>query len=75
VKRRELLLLLGGAMSAARALNAQQKAIPLIGLLGVTSPDLPLVALNLHSFWQGLSSNGVRMERSCAAGSRSRMVM
>src|ERR1700731_2807159 len=30
VKRRELLLLLGGAMSTARALRAQQKAMPVI---------------------------------------------
>jgi hypothetical protein len=29
--RRELLLLLGGAMTAARALRAQQKAMPVIG--------------------------------------------
>ena len=39
MRRRELmLLLLGGAMAAARALCAQQKAIPVIGYLNGTSP-------------------------------------
>jgi hypothetical protein len=31
MKRRELLLLLGGSLTAARGLRAQQKAMPLIG--------------------------------------------
>src|SRR5438132_13802837 len=38
VNRRELMLLLGGAMTAARTLRAQQKAMPVIGILGPTSP-------------------------------------
>jgi hypothetical protein len=38
MRRRELFLLLGGAVTAARALYAQQKAMPVIGFLGVTSP-------------------------------------
>jgi putative ABC transport system substrate-binding protein len=33
MRRRELLLLLGGAMTAGRALRAQQKAMPVVGLL------------------------------------------
>jgi hypothetical protein len=37
MKRRELLLLVSAALIAARAL-AQQKAIPVIGLLGSGSP-------------------------------------
>jgi putative tryptophan/tyrosine transport system substrate-binding protein len=38
VKRRELLFLLGGAISAPRSLRAEQKATPVIGYLGVGSP-------------------------------------
>jgi putative ABC transport system substrate-binding protein len=56
MRRRELLLLLGGATTAARALRAQQKAMPVIGWLGSTSPDLygPVVA----AFHQGLTETG-----------------
>jgi hypothetical protein len=46
MRRRELLLLGGGAMIAARGLRAQQKAMPLIGYLNGTSPGpaAPFVA-------------------------------
>jgi putative tryptophan/tyrosine transport system substrate-binding protein len=56
MRRRELLLLLGGAMTAARALRAQQKAMLVIGWLGSTSPGpyAPYVA----AFHQGLSEAG-----------------
>jgi hypothetical protein len=33
MKRRELLALLGAAMTAARGLRAQQKAMPVVGYL------------------------------------------
>jgi putative ABC transport system substrate-binding protein len=56
MKRRELMLLLGGAMTAATALRAQQKAMPVIGLLGSTSPG-PL-APSVAAFHQGLSGTG-----------------
>jgi|HubBroStandDraft_6_1064221.scaffolds.fasta_scaffold17414_5 putative ABC transport system substrate-binding protein len=38
MRRREFLLLLGGAMTAARALSAQQKAMRVIGFLSGISP-------------------------------------
>jgi putative tryptophan/tyrosine transport system substrate-binding protein len=56
MRRRELMLLLGGAMTAARALCAQQKAMPVIGYLGVAAPGPydPRMA----AFHQGLSETG-----------------
>jgi putative ABC transport system substrate-binding protein len=54
VKRRELILLMAGAMTAAPALRAQQKAMPVIGFLSGGSPNAPLVA----AFRQGLSESG-----------------
>jgi ABC-type uncharacterized transport system substrate-binding protein len=56
MRRRELMLLLGGAMTAARTLRAQQKAMPVIGFLSGSSPGLfvPLVA----AVRQGLSETG-----------------
>jgi len=54
--RREVMLLLAGAMTVARGLRAQQKAMPVIGYLDGTSPGpgAPLVA----AFRQGLSEGG-----------------
>src|SRR5947208_15394472 len=56
MRRRELMLLLGGAMTAARTLRAQQKAMPVIGFLtsGSPGPFAPYVA----AFHQGLSETG-----------------
>jgi putative ABC transport system substrate-binding protein len=56
MNRRELLLVLGGAMTAAHALRAQQKAVPVIGWLSSASPGpfAPFVA----AFRQGLSEAG-----------------
>jgi putative tryptophan/tyrosine transport system substrate-binding protein len=56
MNRRELMLLLGGAMTAPRALRAQQKAMPVIGFLNVTSPG-PL-APYLAAFRQGSTETG-----------------
>jgi hypothetical protein len=40
MRRREVILLLGGAMTAPRTLRAQQKALPVIGFLGSDAPRL-----------------------------------
>jgi putative ABC transport system substrate-binding protein len=56
MRRRELILLLGGAMTAARALRAQQKAMPVIGFLSSGSPGPG--APNLPAFRQGLGEIG-----------------
>jgi ABC-type uncharacterized transport system substrate-binding protein len=56
VNRRELMLLLGGAVIAPRVLHAQQKAVPVIGFLGGASPGpyAPYVA----ALRQGLRDTG-----------------
>jgi putative tryptophan/tyrosine transport system substrate-binding protein len=56
VKRRELLLLLGSAMTMAPSLRAQQKAMPVIGYLGSGSPGA--AAASVAAFRQGLSETG-----------------
>jgi putative ABC transport system substrate-binding protein len=53
---RELLLVLGAAMTAAPALHAQQKATPVIGFLGAGSPG-PFVQ-NVAAIHRGLSETG-----------------
>jgi len=54
--RRELLLLLGGAMIAVRGLRAQQKPVPVIGFLSGASPGA--TASYVAAFRQGLSETG-----------------
>jgi putative tryptophan/tyrosine transport system substrate-binding protein len=56
VRRRELMLLLGGAMTAASPLRAQQKRVPVIGFLGMTSPGP--YAQFVAAFRQGLAETG-----------------
>jgi len=57
MRRRELLLLLlGGAMTAPHATQAQQKAIPVIGFLGSTS--LAPYATQVAAFLRGLEEMG-----------------
>ena len=56
IRRREFILATAGVVMAQRALLAQQKAMPVIGFLGVTSPGpfAPFVA----AFLRGLSETG-----------------
>jgi putative tryptophan/tyrosine transport system substrate-binding protein len=56
MRRRDLALLLGGAMTAGRALRAQQKAMPVVGFLNGTAPA-PAEPF-LAAFRQGLSETG-----------------
>src|SRR5438105_4886449 len=56
MRRRDFMLLLGGAMTAARALRAQQKAMPVIGFLSSRTPgDAATVVAAFH---QGLAETG-----------------
>ena len=45
MKRRELMLLLGGAMTAASAVRAHQKAMPVIGSSAAPRPG------RMHRLW------------------------
>ena len=56
MRRRELLALLGSVPASSRSVRAQQRAMPVIGFLGSTSPGpyAPFVA----AFRQGLSETG-----------------
>ena len=56
MRRRELILLVGGAITTARGLCAQQKGMPVIGFLGIGSPAEN--AANLAGVRQGLSETG-----------------
>ena len=56
MRRRELMLLLAGMMTATRALRAQQKAMPVIGFLSSRTPgDAAAVVVAFH---QGLAETG-----------------
>jgi putative ABC transport system substrate-binding protein len=56
MRRRELMLVVGGGLTAARVLRAQQKAMPVIGFLSRASPGFyaPFVA----AFRRGLDDTG-----------------
>jgi putative tryptophan/tyrosine transport system substrate-binding protein len=56
--RRELMLLLGGALTAARPLCAMQKAMPVIGALHAFSPPANLGDLVRGPIHQGMSEMG-----------------
>jgi putative ABC transport system substrate-binding protein len=56
MRRRDFLLLTGGAVIAPRALRAEQKAMPVIGYLNATSPGP--YAPNVVAFLEGLGEAG-----------------
>jgi putative tryptophan/tyrosine transport system substrate-binding protein len=56
IDRRELMLLLGGAVIAPRAPRAQQKAMPVVGFLSSVSAES--TAFRVTAFQQGLSEAG-----------------
>ena len=56
MRRRELVLLVGGVMTASRMLRAQQKAMPVIGYLSSFSPPANLGDLVRSPSRQGIES-------------------
>jgi putative tryptophan/tyrosine transport system substrate-binding protein len=54
--RRELMLLMIGGLTAARALRAQQKKMPVVGYLNGSTPEAN--AVQLAAFRRGLSETG-----------------
>src|SRR6516162_201553 len=64
MRRRELLLLVGGAVTAPHALRAQQKAMPVIGVLSSTTPGSS--AANMAAFLQGLAETGYVVGQNAA---------
>src|SRR5260370_8840579 len=74
---RELMLVLVGALTAAGALRAQQKVMPVLGFLSTASPGW--FAPNVAAFLQGLSESGyvdgqnVAIEYRWAEGSLDRL--
>jgi hypothetical protein len=75
MRRRDFITFLGGAMTAARALHAEQRAMAVIGYITSGSPGPS--ASNVAAFRQGLSETGYvegKMSPSNIAGPREAMI-
>jgi putative ABC transport system substrate-binding protein len=66
MNRRELLLRIGGLISAPITARAQQQAMPVIGVLSTASPGP--YAKQLDGFRRGLSENGFVEGKNAAIG-------
>jgi putative ABC transport system substrate-binding protein len=66
LRRRTLIAHLAGAGIWPLGARAQQKAMPVIGLLGLNSPDVPPVALNLDAFRTAMGEAGFVEGRNVA---------
>ena len=64
MRRRELLLLLGGAMTVGHALRAQEKVLAIIGFLHSASPDVFVTIV--AAFRRGLNEAGFVEGRNVA---------
>jgi putative ABC transport system substrate-binding protein len=58
MRRRNFMTVLAGAAAYPLLAVAQQKAVPVIGYVGLGSPDNPMVVSTLTAFRQGLSETG-----------------
>jgi putative ABC transport system substrate-binding protein len=58
MRRRELILMLGVGMLIAPTLHAQQKAMPVVGCLNISSPPPSLADLSRDLVHEGLSETG-----------------
>src|SRR5437870_3008512 len=59
MNRRDLMLMLGGALAVPRNLRAQQKAMPVIGFLCGFNPTMTAqIELEQAAFRQGLAETG-----------------
>ena len=58
MRRRELLLLLSAAMAVASPLRAQEKAMPVVGFLSISSPRVDAAVRAWATVRQGLSESG-----------------
>jgi putative tryptophan/tyrosine transport system substrate-binding protein len=58
MRRRDFMTILAGAATYPALAGAQQKAMPVIGILGAVSPESRQVQLNLAAFREGLGDMG-----------------